>query len=291
MSVEATPGKLYLIPNLLDPEGHPEAVLPAAALERVRGLRRFIVEGEKAAWRLLSRVLDREQASLVSMDRLDEHTSIEDLPALLAPVLAGEDAGLLSEAGVPCVADPGAALVALAHARGVAVTPLSGPSSIILALSASGLDGQRFSFLGYLPQDPAGRRKALAEIDAGVRADGATRIFIETPYRNAALLADCVAGLSPRTGLCVAASLTASSERVRSATVSEWRDSAWPLGKEPAIFLVGRFADDRGRFADDRGRFADDRGAVISGARAAAQTRPSLTYPRRPRHSSGVCKK
>jgi 16S rRNA (cytidine1402-2'-O)-methyltransferase len=286
MSVETTPGRLYLIPNLLDPEGHPEAVLPAAALERIRCLRRFIVEGEKASWRLLSRVLDPEQASRVSMDRLDEHTRIEDLPGLLAPLLGGEDAGLLSEAGVPCVADPGAALVAMAHGRGVPVTPLSGPSSVILALSASGLDGQRFSFLGYLPQDSAGRRKALAEIDGGVRADGATRIFIETPYRNAALLADCLASLSPRTRLCVAASLTAQAERVRSAPVSEWRDSAWPLGKEPAIFLVGRGADDRGRGADDRGRGAD-----ASRPGQPSKSRSSLTYPRRPRHSSGVCKK
>jgi 16S rRNA (cytidine1402-2'-O)-methyltransferase len=258
-----SPGKLYLIPNLLDPGVPPEAVLPAAAIDRVRHLRRFIVEGEKAAWRLLSRVLDPGQAELVSMDRLDEHTKAEELPALLEPLLAGEDAGLLSEAGVPCVADPGAALVALAHDRGVEVAPLSGPSSVVLALSASGMDGQRFSFLGYLPQDGAGRRKALADIDRGVRSDGATRIFIETPYRNAALLADCLAALSPEARLCVAASLTGAAERVRSAPVSEWRAEAWLLGKEPAIFLVGRSAADRA----------------------------SLTDPMRHRHSRGVCKK
>jgi 16S rRNA (cytidine1402-2'-O)-methyltransferase len=279
VSVERSPGRLYLIPNLLDPDGLPEAVLPAAALDRARRLRRFIVEGEKAAWRLLSRVLDRSQAAQVSMDRLDEHTRSEDLPALLEPLLAGEDAGLVSEAGVPCVADPGAALVALAHDRGVPVSPLTGPSSIILALAASGLDGQRFTFLGYLPQDGAGRRKALADIDRGVRSDGATRIFIETPYRNAALLADCAAVLSPDARLCVAASLTGPSERLRSAPVSEWRSAAWQLGKEPAIFLVGRSAASRGRTPADLGR----RPGRGDGA--------SLTDPSRSRHSGGVCKK
>jgi 16S rRNA (cytidine1402-2'-O)-methyltransferase len=211
------------------------------------------------------------------MERLDEHTRPEDLPSLLGPLLAGEDLGLLSEAGLPCVADPGAALVAMAHDLGARVTPLSGPSSILLALSASGLDGQRFCFLGYLPQEPAGRRKALSEIDRGVKSDGATRIFIETPYRNAALLADCVATLSPGARLCVAASLTAPTERVRSARVSAWREAPWPLGKEPAIFLVGRSAADPGSSAADR-----------SGG---AATRASLTDRTRGRHSRGVCKK
>jgi 16S rRNA (cytidine1402-2'-O)-methyltransferase len=232
-------GILYLIPNLLDVESLPEAILPAQAIDRVRRLRRFVVEGEKAAWRLLSRILDAEGASAVLMDRLDEHTPPEALNALLAPLETGEDVGLISEAGMPCVADPGAALAALAHDRGFGVVPLIGPSSILLALAASGLDGQRFSFLGYLPQDPSGRRSALASIDRGLRADGSTRIFIETPYRNARLLEDCIAALSPTTRLCVAASLTSPAERIRSASVSAWRAEPWPLGKEPAIFLAG----------------------------------------------------
>jgi len=236
-------GTLYLVPNLLDAGALPEASLPAAAIARVRSLRHFVVEGEKAAWRLLSAILDRETASLVEMARLDEHTLREELPALLAPLEAGEDLGLVSEAGMPCIADPGAALVALAHDRGFAVVPLVGPSSIFLALAASGLDGQRFSFLGYLPQEPQGRRTALAAMDRGLRSEGSTRIFIETPYRNARLLEDCLAVLSPSTRLCVAASLCSPSERIRSAQVSAWRATAWPLGKEPAIFLVGLAAE------------------------------------------------
>jgi 16S rRNA (cytidine1402-2'-O)-methyltransferase len=235
-------GVLYLIPNLLDPESQPEAVLPAAAIARVKTLSRFVVEGEKAAWRLLSRILDKEEAAKVLMERLDEHSKPEALPALLKPLEEGEDLGLISEAGMPCVADPGAALAALAQDRGIRVVPLVGPSSILLALAASGLDGQRFSFLGYLPQDPQGRRAALASIDRGIKQDGFTRIFIETPYRNARLLEDCLACLSPETRLCVAASLCGEAERIRSASVAAWRSGSWALGKEPAIFLAGRTA-------------------------------------------------
>jgi 16S rRNA (cytidine1402-2'-O)-methyltransferase len=235
-------GVLYLVPNLLDPSSSPEASLPAAAIARVMTLRRFVVEGEKAAWRLLSRILDPAAAASVLMERLDEHTQAQELPAFLSPLEAGEDIGLISEAGMPCVADPGAALAALAHDRGFAVVPLVGPSSILLALAASGLDGQKFNFLGYLPPDQSGRKSALASMDRAIRSDGATRIFIETPYRNARLLEDCLTILSAETRLCVAASLLSPQERVRSTTVASWRASPWTLGKEPAIFLAGRVA-------------------------------------------------
>ena len=235
-------GVLYLIPNLLDPTSLPEATLPATAMDRVRSIRHFVVEGEKAAWKLLSRVLEQEAAAKVCMERLDEHTTREELPALLSPLEAGEDLGLISEAGMPCIADPGAALVALAHDRGFTVVPLIGPSSILLALAASGLDGQRFSFLGYLSQDPQKRRNELASMDQGIRSDGATRIFIETPYRNARLLEDCIKVLSASTRLCVAASLCSTSQRIHSCLVHSWRKIPWPLGKEPAIFLAGHQA-------------------------------------------------
>jgi 16S rRNA (cytidine1402-2'-O)-methyltransferase len=236
-------GTLYLVPNILIPGASPESSLPAAALARVRLLRRYIVEGEKAAWSLLSRVLGPAEAAGVRMERLDEHTKEEELTALLAPLEEGEDIGLLSEAGMPCIADPGGALVALAQDRGIRVTPLIGPSSIVLALAASGLEAQRFDFLGYLPQEPAGRRAALASIDRGIKSDGATRIFIETPYRNARLLEDCLALLSAGTRFCVAASICSPTERIRCASVAIWRETAWPLGKEPAIFLAGRRAE------------------------------------------------
>jgi 16S rRNA (cytidine1402-2'-O)-methyltransferase len=240
--VGAGRGVLYLVPNMLDPSSPPEAALPATAIEKIRTLRRFVVEGEKAAWRLLSRILDSEGAAAVTMERLDEHTLLGELPALLAPLRKGEDMGLISEAGMPCIADPGAALAALAHDEGFEVIPLVGPSSIVMALAASGLDGQTFSFLGYLPPDSPGRRSALAAIDRGIKNDGATRIFIETPYRNAKLLEDCLGVLAPATRLCVAASLCSPAQRIRSQAVSAWKAQPWQLGKEPAIFLVGRSA-------------------------------------------------
>ncbi len=232
-------GRLWLIPNLIAP-GKPEEVLPGSTLAAIRSTRRFVVEGERAAWRLLSTLLDRETLATVTMSVLDEHSPAEALPGLLAPALAGEDLGLLSEAGMPCVADPGAALVALAHDRGLRVIPLPGPSSILLALAASGLDGQRFRFLGYLPQEREGRKGALREIDKGIRADGATRIFIETPYRNAQLLADCLECLSPATRLCVARNLGGEDELIRSASLADWRTAPGFIGKAPAIFLAGR---------------------------------------------------
>lgn len=287
-------GILYLVPNAIDPEiGAAEAVMPAAALARVRALRRFIVEGERAAWRLLSRVMDREAMSGVTMEVLDEHSRPADLPGLLAPLLAGEDLGLLSEAGLPCIADPGGALVAAAHNAGIRVVPLVGPSSLLLSLSASGLDGQRFSFLGYLPQGSAERRAALAAIDRGVLADGATRIFIETPYRNDRLLEDCLGALSPDTRLCVAAALSTPRESIRSATVKEWRRHPAPIGKEPAVFLVGRRAGLGAQSQDFPSKPSEQSAAKTRtretrGRPAAAKGRPS--GPRGPRRSGGPAK-
>ncbi len=235
------PGTLYLIPNVLNSEAGPlELVIPSAVMARIGGLRRFVVEGERAAWRLLAKVMDKEALAAVTMDRLDEHTPMEALPGLLAPALRGEDLGLMSEAGLPCIADPGGALVAAAHAAGIRVVPLTGPSSLLLALSASGLDGQRFTFLGYLPQERMARRAALLAMERAVRSDGGTRLFIETPYRNDKLLADCLEVLSIDTRLCVAAGLTTEAEMVRQESVAQWRSRPCVIGKVPAVFLVGR---------------------------------------------------
>lgn len=232
-------GRLYLIPNLIAP-GKVDDALPMATIAAIQRINHFVVEAERAAWRLLSAVLDREELARVQLSILDEHTTAQLLPDLLGPALEGQDLGLLSEAGMPCIADPGAALVALAHERGIKVVPLVGPSSILLSLAASGLDGQRFRFLGYLPQDPAGRRAALRDIDRGIRADGATRIFIETPYRNAKLLEDCLATLDSDTRLCVAISVGSPEENIQSGPIAGWKAAPPAMPKEPAIFLVGR---------------------------------------------------
>ncbi len=236
-------GRLFLIPNLLGENGNtppPEMALPAVALAAIRGLRHFVVEGEKAAYRLLAAVMDREALSAVSIELLNEHTPPEELPALLKPLLNGTDTGIISEAGLPCVADPGSALVALAHDSGIQVVPLAGPSSIILSLAASGLDGQRFSFLGYLPQDKSERRSALISIERGVRSDGGTRIFIETPYRNDRLFSDCISVLQDDMRLCLARGITTGQELIITKPVGVWKTCPPQIGKEPAVFLVGR---------------------------------------------------
>lgn len=152
----------------------------------------------------------------------------------------GDDAGLVSEAGYPCVADPGSGLVALAHRAGARVVPLVGPNAMLMALAASGLNGQRFRFSGYLPIDSKGRVKALLDLEREAWADGSTQLFMETPYRNHALLKDIVEHCRPQTLLCVACDLTAPGEYIRTRPVGEWHKGAPDLHKRPAVFLLGR---------------------------------------------------
>jgi len=234
-----TPGCLYLLPAGLSEDSRAEAVVPAAVLERIRGLRHFVVEDAKTARRWLAACGHPGPLRELAMAELNEHTAAKDVPALLAPLRDGHDVGLLSEAGVPAVADPGAALVAAAHAEGIAVSPLVGPSSLLLALMASGLDGQRFRFVGYLPADSAARRAALQELERQSSRHRETQLFIETPYRNDVLLADVLEACKGSTRFAVAADLTGPSEWIRSAPVSEWKASKPPaIGKRPAIFLL-----------------------------------------------------
>jgi len=186
-------GRLFLVPAWLSEDTPPAEAVPAAVLERVRALDCFVVEDAKSARRFLAACGHPKPLRDVEMRELNEHTPRGEVAALLAPVLAGRDMGILSEAGVPAVADPGAALVAEAHANGVTVVPLVGPSSILLALMASGLEGQRFRFVGYLPAEAAARRAALSDLEKRSARDRETQVFIETPYRNDAMLADVLA--------------------------------------------------------------------------------------------------
>lgn len=231
-------GRLYLVPSWLSEETAPAAVLPTPVLERIRALEAFVVEDAKSARRFLAACGHPKPMREIAMSELNEHTDAKDVPALLAPLLEGRDVGLLSEAGVPAVADPGAALVREAHARGIAVVPLVGPSSIILALMASGLEGQRFRFVGYLPAEGAARREAIADLERISARDRETQVFIETPYRNDAVLADVLQACRPSTRLAVAADLTSASESIAMRPVAEWRRNAAPIGKRPAIFLL-----------------------------------------------------
>jgi len=243
-------GTLYLLPAPLQPyeagawdSASLSQSIPAAALRLFATLDCFIVESERTALRLLSRVRDREGMERLSLGILNEHSLESDIPALLQDVLAGKDCGFFSDAGMPCIADPGAALVSFAHSRGVKVVAVSGPSSIILALSASGLDAQRFAFLGYLPQEKIARRAAIQRLARDIKQDGMTRLFIETPYRNNALLADCAAFLPDDMWLSVAIGLCGPEESVLSMPAALWRASPLPrLGKAPAVFLFGQKA-------------------------------------------------
>ncbi len=229
-------GLLYLLPNTLG-ETAPEAVISAAVLHRARSLDYLIAENPKTARAFLKRIGSTRALQGIRVERLDHNTPAGDIASLLEPVLAGRDAGLLSEAGIPAVADPGANLVRLAHERGVRVVPMSGPSSILLALSASGLEGQRFAFHGYLPIAATELVPALKELERQSRRLGQTQIFIETPYRNDRTLAAMLRALHPATLVCVAADLTLDSETVRSRTVAAWRKEPPQLKGRPTVFL------------------------------------------------------
>jgi 16S rRNA (cytidine1402-2'-O)-methyltransferase len=231
-------GRLYLLPAPLSEDTPPQDVVPAAVLERMRALDRFVVENAKSARAWLAACGHPKPIREIAICELNEHTPAAGVPALLDPVLHGHDMGLLSEAGMPAVADPGAALVAAAHARGVAVVPCVGPSSIVLALAASGLDGQRFRFVGYLPAESAARREALLELEKRSARDRETQVFIETPYRNDAMLAEIVKSCRASTRLAVAAELTSPRESVVMDTLSGWKRRGAAIGKRPAIFLM-----------------------------------------------------
>ena len=239
MADAPTSGTLYLVPVPLGESGV-EAALPPAVSSIVRGLRYFVVEHPKAARHFLKQIGTATPLQALSMQVLDEHTPADRLAGLLQPLLDGQDIGLMSEAGCPAVADPGASLVALAHKHGVTVRPLVGPSAILLALMASGLDGQRFAFHGYLPVDKAGRVQRIVELEKQSARQRQTQIFIETPYRNNALLADLLATLNPATRLCVAADLTLASEAIRTLNVAAWLKSIPDLDKRPTLFLLLR---------------------------------------------------
>lgn len=214
-------------------------VLPAANLEVIRSLDYFIVENTRSARRFLSRTGIGRPIDSLEFSELNEHTRPEDVERLVKPLMEGRSAGMISEAGVPGIADPGAEVAALCHRHGIRVIPLVGPSSIVLALMASGLNGQSFAFNGYLPVKPPERTKAIRHFERRAQTDHQSQIFIEAPYRNTKLFADLLAACQPATRLTVAASLTEPAEFIRTATVAEWRRSPAPdINKRPAIFII-----------------------------------------------------
>ena len=231
-----TSGKLYLIPSPLG-EYDPALVIPGPVLERLKTLQTFVVEEVRTARRYLSAAGLKGHIGELEFHTLNEHTTQAEVEELGALFSRG-DVGLISEAGLPAVADPGAQLVALCHRRGIEVIPLVGPSSLMLALMASGLDGQRFAFRGYLPAKTDERRSAirLLEKDSAIRHE--TQILIETPYRNDALLGDLVSICRGTTRITVAADITLPSAFIRTRTAAEWKQNLPVIGKRPCVFLV-----------------------------------------------------
>ncbi|MDR5171470.1 SAM-dependent methyltransferase [Methylobacillus flagellatus] len=231
-------GTLYMLPVTLGADNIQQA-LPQEVIQLTQGLETFIVENEKTARRFLGLVKTAKPVRELTLLTLNEHTTDTDLPALLAPLLAGQDVGLMSEAGCPGIADPGARLAALAHRKNIRVAPLVGPSSILLALMGSGLNGQRFAFLGYLPSDKQARIQRIKDIERQSRQQQETQIFIETPYRNQHLLEDMLAHCAAETRLCIARNISLPTELIVSKPIKDWKKSELPeLHKQPTVFLL-----------------------------------------------------
>ncbi len=231
---------LYLIPTQLS-EVPLEMVLPAHNIEVVRGIRFFVVESLRSARRFLKKC-DRDiDIDSLTFTELNEHSDLKDtaaLEAMLEPITRGEAVGVISDAGCPAVADPGADLVAIAQRRGYKVFPLVGPSSILMSLMASGFNGQRFAFEGYLPVDAQARQSRLKEMARRIERERQTQIFIEAPYRNNQLIADLAARLPAHMRLCVASDITGEGQSIVTRTLADWRKAHYDYHKVPTIFLL-----------------------------------------------------
>ncbi len=249
------PGTLYLVPATLDfgvanPSPLPE-VLPAHTLQVAARLSHWVCENAKSTRAFLKRVHELHPLALTLQEqditelphevhKKGDHSGNFDASSLLQPALRGHDMGLISEAGMPAVADPGSSVVRAAHALGLKVVPLVGPVSLLLALAASGLNGQNFAFVGYLPQDAALRSQRIRELEALALKSGQTQLFIETPYRNSALLESLLQSLKPATRLAISSGLTLSNTQIRSDPVSAWKQRKTLLDKHlPAVFAIG----------------------------------------------------
>lgn len=235
--MENNKGTLYLIPSPLG-EIDPSEVIPAPVLESLKGFRTFVVEEVRTARRYLSRAGLKGQIGELSFHELNEHTDAATVESYLKLFDDGNDVALISEAGLPAVADPGAQLVALAHRHGIKVVPAVGPSSLMLALMASGLNGQSFAFCGYIPAKTDERRsrlKTLEKVSAQLRQ---TQILIETPYRNDSLFADILSVCGGSTKVCVAANITMPDAYIMTKKVSEWKKEGLVIGKRPCVFLL-----------------------------------------------------
>lgn len=228
---------LYLLPVTLG-ETSIEKVLPAYNKEIILGIKHFIVENVRSARRFLKKVERSINIDELTFFPLNKHTSPEDISGYLKPLIEGNPMGVISEAGCPAVADPGADVVAIAQRKNLKVVPLVGPSSIILSVMGSGFNGQSFAFHGYLPIEPNERAKRIKTLEQRVYSENQTQLFIETPYRNHKMMEDIIKNCRPQTKLCIAANITCEGEYIRTKTIKEWQGKLPDLNKIPCIFLI-----------------------------------------------------
>lgn len=231
-------GKIYLIPTTLGENAQIEYSIPTFVSEIVNSIEHYVVENEKTARHYLKKLKIQRPLQELHLYPLNKFTPIEDIPGYLKPAHEGKSIGLISEAGCPGIADPGADIVKLAHEQGIKVVPLVGPSSILLALIASGLNGQNFAFHGYLPIEARERVKKIKELELYSRQHNQTQIFIETPYRNDKLFADIIASCNNETLLCLATDITLRTEQISTHPVIFWKKKKPVLNKRPAVFLI-----------------------------------------------------
>jgi len=230
-------GKLYLVPTTLG-DNEPLEVLPFSVKKIVENTKHFIVENEKSARRFIKRLCPKKSQQELVLYSLDKYAEEFEVQHYLDVCSEGINVGLLSEAGVPAIADPGASVVSLAHQKNIRVVPLVGPSSILLAMMASGLNGQNFAFNGYLPIDSKERQQAIKTLERLSKDKNQSQIFIETPYRNNKMFAELLRVLSPTTKLCVAVDITLETEFIKTLEVKEWKSQNQDFHKKPMIFIV-----------------------------------------------------
>ena len=230
-------GKLYLLPTTLG-ENEPLEVMPYSVKTMVELIDHYIVENEKSARRFIKKITPKKSQPSLTIMKLDKYAEELETRTFLDVCEQGISVGLLSEAGVPAVADPGATIVKLAHEKGIKVVPLVGPSSILMALMASGMNGQNFAFNGYLPIDNSDRKKAIKNLEKLSKEKNQSQIFIETPYRNEKMFADLKSALTPATLLCIAVDITLHNEYIKTYSIADWKKQSPDLHKRPAIFII-----------------------------------------------------
>jgi len=230
-------GKLYLIPTMLG-ESNPLDVLPHTVKRAIELIDCYIVENEKTARKFIKSIYPEKVQATLMLSTLNKHTEVSDHNKMIQPCLEGIDIGLMSEAGCPGVADPGAAIVKIAHEKGIQVVPLVGPSSILLAMMGSGMNGQSFAFNGYLPIDKNDKKAAIKNFEKLSSDKNQSQLFIETPYRNNKLLEDFLQTLQPNTHLCIAADITLPTEYIKTKKVADWKKATIDLHNRPTIFIV-----------------------------------------------------